>query len=448
MIENEYKDRNRAASAKALADPVAVVRIPFQVSATVDGSPNNREWGWWYQVLSSAAQKAEDAGLWVDPDPLLPGKGGLRKSGQYRPGYDYLLEFSVTSHVGGFLVQHGDVPRDLAVAMCVVLSHEPGPEEEGLSMLTWLVERLPPVQTEATKNERPILPVAPLPKATALVTVREMPERTAGRVAFGGIIEGRNLPEGQLPLFPAPAGHRVAILELSDLAGVETMKRGRGAPLGLRLAVGACILTEHATRGSRGRMAVTVRELRDFLFPNRWQRGRDWPKVRKALWRARDYGMPDERGGIWLPFSLRYDPGADAALNDLVLIDIELPPGSANGPAIDRRELAQRGVTSGPEFRAFVAGKSLVWMPGKTRVRYKGRWTWSADPERYPVLTLGDRRRLAFGAGDKKNRTRSAIDSPWLDIPGVEIVKDVTPSGQDAGLAGDPCRGERGAGGG
>ena len=185
------------------------------------------------------------------------------------------------------------------------------------------------------------------------VTVQERPEREAGRLAFGGIVEERKSLPAQLPLLPAPEGPRVPILELSDWRGVPTMAKGRGAPLDLRLAVGACILTPHAARAARGLLAVTVRELRDFLFPNGWQRGRDWPRIRDALFRARDYVLPDGRG-YWLPFALRREPGEDAALDDLVLIDIELPPGSAHGPIIDRHELARLGVNSAPRFRAYI----------------------------------------------------------------------------------------------
>ena len=47
----------------------------------------------------------------------------------------------------------------------------------------------------------------------------------------------------------------------------------------------------------------------------------------------------------------------------------------------------------------------MVWRPGK-----------------YPILTAEDRRRLAFGGGDKSHRTRAEQEAPWTDLPGVEIV--------------------------
>ena len=278
---------------------------------------------------------------------------------------------------------------------------------------------------------RPNLRIDPI--FPVVQSVREAPEREAGRLAFGGIIEDRKSLPAQLPLLPTPEGPRVPILELSDWRGVPTMARGRGAPLDLRLAVGACVLTPHGARAARGRLVVTVRELRDFLFPNGWERWRDWPRIREALFRARDYVLP-VGGGNWLPFALRWEPGENAELDDPVLIDVELPPGASHGPVIDRRELARLGLRSAPQFRAYIAAHSVAWRPGVTRRRHprnRDVHLWSSDPANYPVLTTADRRRLAFGAQDKGNRTRADQDAAWEDLAGVEI------------FTGTPCRGYR-----
>ena len=93
------------------------------------------------------------------------------------------------------------------------------------------------------------------------------------------------------------------------------------------------------------------------------------------------------RGGNWLPFALRWEPGENAELDDPVLIDVELPPGASHGPVIDRRELARLGVGSAPQFRAYIAAHSVAWRPGVTRRRHplnRGVHLWSSDPANYP----------------------------------------------------------------
>ena len=294
------------------------------------------------------------------------------------------------------------------------------PEQEAAEAQRHVWERA------ATKGDPPLVRAERrLDPLIPVVKVHEHPAREGGRLAFGGIVGPDRQPPSQLPLFATgDQGPRVSLLELQDRRGVPTMSRGRGAPLDLRLAVAACILTPYVARSARGRLVVTVRELRDFLFPNGWRRLRDWPRVLEALRRVGLYTIPDGHGGRWYPVRLVRDPGDDPELGQAVLIDVELPPGSAAGPPIDRRELARRGVGSGPGFRAYIAAHTVTWLPGKTRVviphsKYR---TWARNLDAYPVLTRGDRRRLAFGAKDQGKRTVARIDSPWEDLPGIEIV--------------------------
>ena len=228
------------------------------------------------------------------------------------------------------------------------------------------------------------------------VEVREHPAREAGRLAFGGVVEERELPHAQLPLLPAPEGPRVPVLELSDSRGVPTMARGRGAPLDLRLAIASCIMTPIALRKTEGRIVTTVRELRDFLYPNGWQRGRDWPRIREALYRAPSYSfpgpfrIPEGLAKRWVPFGLQVEPGENAELDDLVVIKVDFPPDSGAGPVINGPDLFQLGVVSGPKFRAYIAAHSVAWRPGITRRRHprnRSVHLWSANPAHYPVLT-------------------------------------------------------------
>ncbi|MCE2398871.1 MAG: hypothetical protein J4F34_07545 [Gemmatimonadetes bacterium] len=285
------------------------------------------------------------------------------------------------------------------------------------------VECLPPRPVLAETRPDPLLPV--------VQSIREAPERTAGRLAFGGLVAGREPMDGQLPLLPAPDGPRVPLLELADVRGGPIMAKGRGAPLDLRLFVGAVLWTPHSSRAARGRIAVTVRELRDFLLPNGWERRRDWPRIREALLRAGDYMLPGvyqhERGNVhgWIPFRLAGGIGEGAGLDDVVLIDVELPPGSAHGPVIDRGELSRLGVDSAPRFRAYLAVHSVAWLPGRTRIphpRNRRVKLWTGDPGKYHVKTAEDRRRLGFGAADASHRTRAEQDAPWKALPGCTIL--------------------------
>ena len=219
----------------------------------------------------------------------------------------------------------------------------------------------------------PILPVA--------VSVREHLARKAGRLAFGGIVDlDQDLPaDRQLPLLPAPEGPRVPLLELVDRYGVPTMAQGQGAPLELAVYIGACILTPHRVRVSRGRLVTTVRELRDFLFGPIWHpsptgnRPGDWERVRAAALNASDLWLPLENGDLWRAVAVRKIPPADYRpeyLDRQVIFDVELPDGAAHGPVIDRLELARLRLVSGPKFRAYIAAHSVAWRPGVTRRRH------------------------------------------------------------------------------
>lgn len=292
-----------------------------------------------------------------------------------------------------------------------------------------------PPEVSAERRSDPILPVV-------VESVREAPEREAGRLAFGGIVAGRKSLPAQLPLLPRPDGPRVPLLELSDYRGVPTMACGRGAPLDLRLSVGVCVLTPHAVRAARGRIAVTVRELRDFCFPNGWERRRDWLRIQEALWKAHNYMIPGRfqwRGRTvdgWVSFRLEGGVGDGAGLDDVVLIQVKLPPGASHGPIIDRHDLAQLGVRSAPKFRAYIAAHSVAWRPGISRrphPRNRRFHIWSSDLGNYLVLTREDRLRLAFGVEDKtKHRTRGEQDAAWENLPGIEILtrEASTPDGR------------------
>ena len=224
---------------------------------------------------------------------------------------------------------------------------------------------------------------------------------------FGGLHEGRRIEAPELPLWPdvAPA-KRVLLLDLVDAAGLPVMAEGRGAPLPLRLFVRALasVRPEHR-RLVTARIAPTLRELRDGLFPNGWERRRDWPRLRDSLMNARDYAIHDGRGR-WFPVALRSMPD-DPALDDVIVIDIAFPPGSHSGPPVALPDMDRLSVESASRWRAYIAAHSVAWQLGTTRVPIprSRRFVWTRNLAAYPVLTLDDRRRFAFGAGEAKHRT-------------------------------------------
>ena len=272
-----------------------------------------------------------------------------------------------------------------------------------------------------TRKDRRILPV--VRPGTSL------PERQRGML-FGGLLEGRE-PSPELLLFEtAPVRKSVAILDLADAAGVPVMAQGRGAPLSARLFVRAGLAVQPEDRKRQSvRMAVTVRELRDGLYPRGWRIGTHWPKLRAALVGARDYTIRLPDGGLWFMLALRKLPSEDARglpdPDDHVVLDMAFPPNASDGPIVDLPTLDALSVESAPRWRAYIAAHALTWEPGKTRRKHPRtqRFGWSRDPADYPIVTADDRHRLAFGNADRKHRTREDVDAPWRGLPGLVMTE-------------------------
>ena len=84
-------------------------------------------------------------------------------------------------------------------------------------------------------------------------------------------------------------------------------------------------------------------------------------------------------------------------------------------------------VQSPARWRAFIAAHCIAWIPGITRVpvmrgkRKRGFQTRTRDVSAYPVLTLEDRRRLAFGV-ERHERGRATVDAAFRDLPGLTVL--------------------------
>ena len=154
---------------------------------------------------------------------------------------------------------------------------------------------------------------------------------------------------------------------------------------------------------------------------NRRRIARQWPTIEAALRKARDFTVPDGTGGRWFPMALRRlpteRPEAMPAADNLVVLDLAPPPGATTGPSVDLPALDDMGAASGPKWRAYITGRSLIWRPGKTRrplPRQRGRFGWSADPVDYPVLSMAeaaDRKRKVAGNGALPQRVAMLTSS-------------------------------------
>ena len=207
-------------------------------------------------------------------------------------------------------------------------------------------------------------------------------------------------PERQLILPAMSAADRPTIgtapwLELFDRLGGQSMQRGTGAPAALRLWIEALAWASPAARNGRlGAIPLTVRDLRDALWPNGWNRGKQLPALIDACRRINGLAFleaPDGRSQ-WAPVLWRQIPGRAAQLNDPVLLEVHLPPiaGAGAGAAFHRPTLRTLGLRSAPEYRAYLALIDLWDRYGRRGGAAPGRFLPALDPAQRRQLVFGD----------------------------------------------------------
>ena len=134
---------------------------------------------------------------------------------------------------------------------------------------------------------------------------------------FGGLLDGRPR-EANLLLFPEREPHRyeVPLLDIAE-ARRAAVPVARDTARRLNRAwwyAGGLLSLRPEDRGRLVvRIAVTVGELLDALWPPSAGRGRprdstNWPRLLRALYRARDFHVPDATGGRWFPLAVRRLP--------------------------------------------------------------------------------------------------------------------------------------------
>ena len=306
-------------------------------------------------------------------------------------------------------------------------------------------QRLAPVPVEWDSRPHPVLPGTLAGRAGGL-----RPLVTADQRHLPFALGGGEAPK-QLWLGFAHAGpEQVPVLPLVswDRRGGVSMTRGPGAAHAVRLYVEALLAVPPELRrvgfGAPAALHCTLRELVAGLWPRGWNRGRDWPRLMAGLDELRRLGVEwqhADTGGVWYSVTVRTEPRDGASLDDLVVFEVLLPPGSGPGPLVSRHHLRLLGLDSAPAYRLYL---SLCWLwdhygtrrgrligadvptSSKRRqrrvepVRIDGRLINPAALHWYPALSPDDLAIMSYAPADlapggstrrtQRQRAREALD--------------------------------------
>ncbi len=265
------------------------------------------------------------------------------------------------------------------------------------------------------------------------IELPSMPER----VLAAATIEHE---DAYLPgLEPQPGPEPAWPLTLFDVAGKVSMVDGRGGiALPFRLALEAMMQAPPSKRNSAYVM-VTIRDIAEWLWPHGWKPSGE---LRKKLAQAAEVvnrlAMPWEfvfNGRTfrnWRPVAVRAD--AYDSLDAAVLLQVQLPVGSGQGPLVDRARLRAYG----PHSRAYRGYLSVVshWNEHGTR---NGRRILPVRPrvkrnaEDLIVDAAGNVIREPGGKPTRNAKHRRAVqlggveDNPWAERYG--LLRVFTPDG-------------------
>ena len=182
--------------------------------------------------------------------------------------------------------------------------------------------------------------------------------------------------EHQLAMLPAIAQPRDSVIPTVVFytwasAGGPMTTRGHGAPLSMRIFFEAIteMPRDARKRGGRWRLEMTLRDLRDRLYPRAngqrhdFRPTRDIANIHAALFEVDQMRVPVRYGqhnelADWRPVSVTLMPQPD--LNSSIVLDIEVPPGNGGGAMIDRLPMRYYGLKSGPKYAASI-GLAYYW---------------------------------------------------------------------------------------
>ena len=231
-------------------------------------------------------------------------------------------------------------------------------------------------------------PLAPLIEDWFKLPRRVEPVRKPTGIAprFASIRDRRYEPilSEQLPDLPGPQGNLTAYLpgleprpkrmiaapelRLFDFAGGTSMKKGRAAPISLRLFFELLMSVPLEARDFHCRLDVSLRELRDWFYPaveradgesrSSYKPSKHLPLIHRGIHEVHNLYVEVTPPGAnapeaWHPIVARSRPLRDLESQARFLID--LPPGSTRGALIDRRVARALGLKSALHYRSYIS---------------------------------------------------------------------------------------------
>ena len=227
---------------------------------------------------------------------------------------------------------------------------------------------------------------------------------------------------------------------------LKAYRRTRGntpAPMQERLFLEMILSVKREDRARSIHHEITVRDLRDWMYPNGWARGRNWPMIYEALRELPLAGFEIGDGFFFPIQGLVWLPRGIPTLDSKVVIAMSFPDQSASGPLMFRPATQALGLKSDALWRTFVQLQAQ-WSAGAYPSHKRGRQRIPsgyvrADSEarvRYRVFIPDELVRMWHGAELPQNlnpntlrsmrqRARDAFDT--LEELGLcQIEKDVT----------------------
>ena len=253
-------------------------------------------------------------------------------------------------------------------------------------------------------------PTAILP--TALNTARrELAGQQLPRTLKGGLM-GEIQPPRQVEL-PGLFDDVQTVVPVLPLTLFDRGRRketgGRGAPVAQRLFFEALMSVGNVERipGQTARLTVQLRDMVAWIWPKGWQRGRDLPRLQRALLELDEMRIYYDRR-LWRLVGVTALPVEGTRMDDSIVLRVEHLPNSHHGPMINRDGLRHWGLVSAPAWRTYLR---LAYLWDDAKGRNKGKRIYATRPE---VERRGDDA-IVGTDGEPLRKRHGALVTNWSD---------------------------------